>query len=435
MASFEQPRLRRNVVAGPLGFLFALLLSLFLLTSWFDEVRRQVLPAAAVSRTVALEQSEPFLRFRGLENAGGFGIVVGLALAFLVWHPRRALGLVPIAATLWFCTLLLLYLPLLNAGLAFASGLTAGLASWPLMMTVLRRSGLTGPFPPRDRLWLVLAAPLGLAAGLLIRLALNGLPVSSIHLLVASITGGAVLLAWWLYSLHFLELLLELILFPIYRFTFVGPGVHLIPVQGPALVIANHSCMLDPLFIGKIVPRRLIPVMTAKYYDLPVMRFLMKHVVGTIRVPVVDRRAEAPELAAMIDALDKGHCLLMFPEGKLRREGDPELSYFNQGLWRVLHARPATPVVCCWIENAWGSYFSYKDGPPMKGKSWDWFRPIQIAVAEPEVLPAETLATHQATRRYLTDKVGNLKELAAGRPALQVVEPEVPPPEPETKRD
>lgn len=418
MDSRDQPNLRPIAYAGPISFLISLLVTLFLLTAWFDEAQRVLGVWGRPTRTEAIG---PAAAYQGLENAGGFGIVGGLMLAFLVWHPRRVLGLVPLASSVWLLTLLALLAGAANAFVAFLCGLTAGLTAWPCMMTALRRSGLTGPFPPRDRLWLILLIPVGLSGGLLCRWLLNQADEYTRRWILLGLGGVGVLLAWRCFWLNALELLLEVFLLPLFRFSFVGPGVHAIPAEGPVIVVANHTNMLDPLFIGKLVPRRLIPVMTAKYYDLPGLRFLMRHVVGTIRVPVASRRAEAPELAAMIDALDKGHCLVMFPEGKLRREGDPELSYFHQGVWRVLKARPSTPVVACWIEGGWGGYLSYKDGPPGKNKSFDWLRPIRIAVAEPEVLPSELLEAHPATRRHLTDKVAELRRLAADRPARQTL--------------
>ena len=100
----------------------------------------------------------------------------------------------------------------------------------------------------------------------------------------------------------------------------------------------------------------------------------------------------------------------MFPEGKLRREDDIELQYFSQGIWRILKERPETPVIATWIDGGWGSYLSYKNGPPGKGKSLDWFRPIRMVIHSPLVLDSELLATHQATRKYLTELVHSLKQ-------------------------
>ena len=57
--------------------------------------------------------------------------------------------------------------------------------------------------------------------------------------------------------------------------------------------------------------------------------------------------------------------------------------------------------VVCWVEGGWGSYASYASGPPMMNKKLDFRRPIDIAVAPPQVLGPELLADGRATRAYL----------------------------------
>ncbi|HEV3116535.1 MAG TPA: hypothetical protein VGY58_05750, partial [Gemmataceae bacterium] len=80
---------------------------------------------------------------------------------------------------------------------------------------------------------------------------------------------------------------------------------------------------------------------------------------------------------------------------------DQVLRQFGQGVWHILSKRPATPVVVCWIEGGWGSYFSYAGGPPTKNKRLDFWRHIKIAIQPPQVLEPDMLKDQRATRRYL----------------------------------
>jgi 1-acyl-sn-glycerol-3-phosphate acyltransferase len=91
----------------------------------------------------------------------------------------------------------------------------------------------------------------------------------------------------------------------------------------------------------------------------------------------------------------------MFPEGRMRRRDEQLLHRFGQGIWHILRERPATPVIASWIEGGWGSYFSYRDGPPATNKRFDRWRRIDVAVSEPEIISSSILADHRATRTYL----------------------------------
>src|SRR5439155_13114898 len=144
------------------------------------------------------------------------------------------------------------------------------------------------------------------------------------------------------------------VFWPFYRIRAHGPGMGRIPLRGPLLVIANHAAYLDPLFVGKVVPRRLTPMMTSYFYDKPGVHFLMAHVLRPIRVEWTAFRRDVPELREAIAALDRGACLVIFPEAYLRRKADVPLRQFGQGVWRILRERPRTPVVALWIEGGWG---------------------------------------------------------------------------------
>lgn len=390
-----------------LASLSTLILVLLLLTEWYDLANLSTAKPTDNPNSVQGQKSE---LYRSAEQSGGYGIVLGLVLALFVWHPRRVLGLIPWASLLFCCCYLLLYYQISLVITAFFTGLSAGLMAWPLMITLLRQIGLTGPLPPQNITLISILSVFGLGLAYGARIGLTKLPLQQLILMMLAVTAALTIGSWFILPQHALEILLELIFMPMYRFSFHGPGVHQIPVDGPLIVIANHTCMLDPFFLGKIIPRKITPIMTAKYYDKPIIRWFMQNMVGTIRVPISARKTETPELDEAILRLDRGECLVMFPEGKLRREDDIELQYFSQGIWRILKERPETPVIATWIDGGWGSYLSYKNGPPGKGKSLDWFRPIRMVIHSPLVLDSELLATHQATRKYLTELVHSLKQ-------------------------
>ena len=157
-------------------------------------------------------------------------------------------------------------------------------------------------------------------------------------------------------------------------------------------------------------------MMTSKYYDLPVLHFLMERVARAIRVQAAAFRREVPELDQAVQVLDRGGCLVIFPEGSMKRKPERPIRPFGQGIWKILHNRPSTPVLVCWIEGGWGSFTSYAGGPPMKKKPLDLFRRINIGMEAPIVLDPKLLADQRATRTFLMEKCLKARRLLGLEP-------------------
>ncbi len=328
------------------------------------------------------------------------GYALGALLAGLQRHPRRVLGLVAPGAVG------------LAVGLAWAAatdipepwllvslGVMNGLVNVPLAATY------QGDLPADARgngmavrnftdylavaltslLLFVLAGPLGVSPTLQLALLAGGV-------------GLAALYAAWFFRRPTLELPVEGLFLFMYRFQAAGPGLDVFPRTGPVLLIANHSSWLDPPWLAKALPRAIIAMMTSVFFDVPILRWLMTHITQAIRVQAGRFRRDVPELREAIATLDRGECLLVFPEGAMRRTEERPLRMFGQGVWHILRERPATPVVVCWIEGGFGSYFSYQGGPPTKNKRFDFLRLIRIAVGAPHCVPADVLADQRQTR-------------------------------------
>src|SRR5262249_58618429 len=169
--------------------------------------------------------------------------------------------------------------------------------------------------------------------------------------LVAGLSAAAMVAAGGCLLRPLLEQTMEILIWPMYRVRAHGPGVPAFPLQGPVVLVANHSSWFDPVWAAKVMPRPLYPMMTSVFYDLPVLRWLMINVVQAIRVQAATFRREVPELDDAWTVLDRGGCLVVFPEGMLRRKDEQPLRQFAQGIWRIPRERPDTPVVVFWIEG------------------------------------------------------------------------------------
>jgi 1-acyl-sn-glycerol-3-phosphate acyltransferase len=333
----------------------------------------------------------------------GLGVGAGSWLAGLQRHLYRALGVVPLAVVGMLVSLAWATGTTRLAGPCLLLGLMGGVLNVPL------RSFYQASVPADARgngmafmnlaIYLFTVALALLVFGLSESGMLATASAQLVFLMVLTGLGAAAAVVLALRPL--LEFTGECILWPFYRIRSYGPGVDAFPMRGPVLIVSNHAAWGDPLWLGKVVPRFLTPMMTSVYYDKPVVHWLMKHVAHTIRVPASTFRREAPELKDAVAALDSGRVVVVFPEGALKRKEEQWLRQFGQGVWRILRDRPHTPVVVCWVEGGWGSYTSYFNGPPTVNKRLDWWRPIRIAMDNPRRLDAELLSDQRATRAYL----------------------------------
>jgi 1-acyl-sn-glycerol-3-phosphate acyltransferase len=333
----------------------------------------------------------------------GIGWLGGALLVAWQKHPRRVLAFVPAGAIgLVICLGITAWKGEACHTLLFGLGMFLSWVKSPLLANYQDAV----PVEARGNA-MALGSFLGQAGALALGGAFYGLQQEDglgSSALLGILAGVAFLLAatsgWWFFR-EVLEQVTEILIAPIYRISGHGRGRGSFPRRGPVLVVANHTSWVDPLWVGKVVPRRIIPMMTSLFFDLPGMRWLMTHVAHAIRVEASTFRREVPELQEAIAALDRGETVVVFPEGALRKREDQPLKQFGQGVWHILQERPATPVVVCWIEGGWGSFCSYAKGPPTKNKRMDFWRPIRVGISPPQVLAKEVLADHRTTRNFL----------------------------------
>ena len=367
-----------------------------------------VLPTVAV---LVLDVDEAEHRTKVLWFAGS--ALVGAVLPFLYWAPYRALGLVPCAAVVWFAAVA--HGVYWHEWPGWVHGLPLGLSAGALAR------GRRGAGTPQEFVGLAGAVALGL--GIAWAFISRGRPFDVAEWFVLAV---AVALGGWAWARLFrplFELAVEPVLWAMYRIRRTGPGLTGFPRTGACLVIANHACWLDPVFLAKVLPRATTPMMTSRFYDLPVISRLMV-AFGVIRVPERALKKDAPEIQEAIAALDRGECVVIFPEGYLRRTEDRPLRRFGQGVWQVLKARPNTPVFAVWIEGGWGSYTSYFNGPPTKNKRKDVRRPIGVGVSAAVTVPPEVLGEHLRTRTHLMNLVSEARRHLGSDPLPAFALPE-----------
>jgi 1-acyl-sn-glycerol-3-phosphate acyltransferase len=125
------------------------------------------------------------------------------------------------------------------------------------------------------------------------------------------------------------------------------------PIQ--RVYFANHTSNADLPMVWSALPptlrERTRPVAAADYWlSSKVRSFFGGEVFQGV---LIDRRPEArtdDPMAAILQALDEGSSLIIFPEGK-RNMGSDALLPFKAGLYNIGRSRPDVDLVPTWIAN------------------------------------------------------------------------------------
>jgi 1-acyl-sn-glycerol-3-phosphate acyltransferase len=90
------------------------------------------------------------------------------------------------------------------------------------------------------------------------------------------------------------------------------------PPTGAVLAICNHASALDPPIAGVALRRRAWYMAKVELLKTPVLGFLLR-TVGTF--PVRRGTADRQSIRTALQVLDRGHVLVMFPEGTRSSDG------------------------------------------------------------------------------------------------------------------
>lgn len=155
--------------------------------------------------------------------------------------------------------------------------------------------------------------------------------------------------------------LAQLLVFRI-RLHYEDPAVQKTHIKGPAIIISNHTDVMDyAMLIFVFITRTLRCQAAELQFDRPLMRFFLK-LLGAIRV---DRSFDDMSCVGKSEAiLRKGGVVAIFPEGRLPRAGEtPPLPFRHGAAYLALHAD--VPVIPVYTD---GRYFSLSRAQVAIGK-------------------------------------------------------------------
>src|SRR5439155_18211595 len=118
----------------------------------------------------------------------------------------------------------------------------------------------------------------------------------------------------------------------------------------------NHISSVDAIILQLACPHRQIRyIIDESFYRKPLLHPILK-AAGCI--PITSRRAKEG-LRTAADAIRAGDIVCLFPEGQLTRSGT--LLRLQRG-YELIARHADAPVVPVWLDQLWGSVFSYKGG-------------------------------------------------------------------------
>jgi len=177
-----------------------------------------------------------------------------------------------------------------------------------------------------------------------------------------------------------------------YRVTAVG--LKNLP-SGGFLLLPNHISWVDAVLLQVACPRPIRYIIDASIYRTRILHSIFR----TLKCIPIDSRHSRNAIREAAERIAQGEIVCLFPEGQLTRSGT--LLRLRRGYELIAHQANA-PVVPVWLDQLWGSIFSFQGGRYFT--KWPRNIPYRVTIAFGNPLSAE--AADIATVREELLKLG-----------------------------
>jgi 1-acyl-sn-glycerol-3-phosphate acyltransferase len=166
-------------------------------------------------------------------------------------------------------------------------------------------------------------------------------------------------------------------------------GFHVSP---PYFVIAEHKNYLDPFFIGVSFPHRVSYLTTFEMYRTPFM-IRMMGILGNI--PRKRFKADYTSNKLLIEAIEQGAVLCLFPEGERSWTGDTQ--HFKPEVLKFLLKKNDIPIVLVKITGNYPAWPRWSTG----------YKRYKIAVEIREPFYPDTASSNEELEREILHRIGS----------------------------
>lgn len=302
----------------------------------------------------------------------GFGIGVGSLFAGVVSAGKVELGLVPLGAVVMALGTLLLGAanpgPITAGALLLMLGVGAGAFIVPLNAYLQQESpaDLRGSFIAASNF----VAFVGVIGASLLLLLLSELFHLGPETLLLVVAFSAIVTAVFVCRLMpgvLIRCINWIVAHTVYRLDV--RGLENVPPEGGALIVCNHVAYVDPTLIMASLDRPVRFLMYRPIYDAPLINPIARAVEAIPIAPEDSRRQLVQALTDAREAIKRGELVCIFAEGGLTRLG--HMLRFGRGLEMIMKGVDA-PIIPAFIDQVWGSIFSFRNG------KFFWKRPREI---------------------------------------------------------
>ena len=138
------------------------------------------------------------------------------------------------------------------------------------------------------------------------------------------------------------------------------------------LLLPNHITWVDAIVLQIACPRPIRYVIDQEFYQKPYLRPFLR----LVRAIPIDSRRSRAAIRAAAEQIAAGEVVCLFPEGQLTRSGT--LLRLRRGYELIAHQANA-PVVPVWLDQLWGSFFSFQGGKFFR--KWPAKIPYPVTIA------------------------------------------------------
>ena len=156
--------------------------------------------------------------------------------------------------------------------------------------------------------------------------------------------------------------------------------------RGGFLLLPNHISWVDAIVLQVACPRPIRYVIDQEYYRKPILYPFLR-VLGCI--PITSRKSHSA-IRAATEKIAEGEIVCVFPEVRLERTGT--LLRLQRG-YELIARHANADVVPVWLDQLWGSIFSFQGGKFFRKFPKRIPYPVTIAFGKPLEADAADIAT------------------------------------------